>query len=330
MAGCKKDNTTPGSNLQNTYGYGVLEKVRGIWNGPVSSTTALGSFPEWIVDFRPIAENHISAKNELDTVNDIFMSFFIAKYHNEYKVAFRNGGGFAGMQRISYFLADSVHETSAESYYRFSEIINGPFRAYTEVMVKGDSLKIHSYTNRYNTQTSPTLHMQWNAKLQDRTSSDEAKNTFGFPKKTLARDMTNSFAGLTETIIYNEANDPFNEASHPHLGRATISYSFSGGFTPDANKKVLLMLTTRPLFSGFNFSMDNLKFRSRYVLLSADDTEFTFNYMHPGTYYVYALYDNDGNLTFNSGDRVSTANSTFTLAPNGNASGSASINFVIP
>jgi hypothetical protein len=90
-------------SIDNTVGFGVLNKVKGIWDGPVNSTTGLGSYPEWIVDFRPISENQISAKNELDTLNDIFMSFFIVKYNNDYKVAFRNGGSFTGMERFPTF-----------------------------------------------------------------------------------------------------------------------------------------------------------------------------------------------------------------------------------
>ena len=127
LSACDK-NKTPDDNgttntIENTLGFGLLNKVKGIWNGPVTSTTGLGSYPEWIVDFRPISENQVSAKNELDSLNDIHLSFFIAKYNNQYKVCFRNGGSFAGMTRVSYFLADSISETSSQSYYRFSEII---------------------------------------------------------------------------------------------------------------------------------------------------------------------------------------------------------------
>ena len=150
---------TPTNNdpsLDNTFGYGVLNKIKGIWNGPVTSTTPLGNYPIWIVDFRPISENQISAKNELDTLNDIHLSFFIAKYNNEYKVAFRNGGSFGGNKRVSYFLADSVSEGSSKSFYRFSEIIKGKSRAYTEVIFSADSLYIKSYTNKYNTLPSAT------------------------------------------------------------------------------------------------------------------------------------------------------------------------------
>ncbi len=49
-------------SVENTIGFGVLSKVNGIWDGPVSSTTGLGSYPQWIVDFRPISENQVSAK----------------------------------------------------------------------------------------------------------------------------------------------------------------------------------------------------------------------------------------------------------------------------
>src|SRR4051812_23369919 len=161
--GCKNKSNSNESNSNNSsgtnnpppitsvLGYNLLKKVKGIWNGPVTSTTPLGGYPEWIVDFRPISENQISAKNELDTLNDIHMSFFIALYNNQYKVCFRNGGSFAGMKRVAYFLADSVSEGATKSFYRFSEIIKGKSRAYTEVIFSADSLTIKSYTNKKNT-----------------------------------------------------------------------------------------------------------------------------------------------------------------------------------
>lgn len=327
---CKNDESDDQIVGEDVYGFGVLEKVRGIWNGSVSSTTALGDFNEWIVDFRPISENHISAKNELDIDNDIFMSFFVAKYNDEYKIAFRNGGSFAGNQRISYFLVDSIFENANESFYRFSEIINDLNRAYTHVICKEDSLIIKSFTNQYGTQTLPILHMEWKAKLQDLSSSEASKDLFDFPQKTGAKDLTGKFSGINESIFYNSTNDPFKESDHPHLGSATISYSFAPTLTPDESKKVILLLATNPLINGFNFNPNDLKYRSRYVVLDASDFSFTFNYLHPGTYYVYALYDNDGNNNFNSGDWISTENASFTLAPKGNSNGSAVINFEIP
>ncbi len=333
---CKKDKDKNNNNnqyttLENTYGYGVLNKIKGIWSGPVSSTTMLGSYPLWIVDFRPVAENQISAKNELDPMNDIHMSFFITKYKGEYRVAFRNGGAFAGMTRVSYFVADSVAETTDYSYYRFAEAVKGISRAYTEVLFRNDSVLLSSYTNKYNTQSGATLHMRWSAGLLDTTSCQAAVAHFGFPKKTLAKDFSTAFDGREEAIYYSATGggDPYPEADQPYLGKANITYTYAG-VTPAAGKKTFLIITTQPLINGFSLNYANLRFRSRYVMLDATDTDFTFNYMHPGTYYLYALYDTDGNQNFSSGDYVSTTNATFTLPEKGNVNAATQINFMIP
>ncbi len=323
-----------GPSVENTLGFGVLSKVNGIWDGPVSSTTGLGSYPQWIVDFRPISENQVSAKNELDSLNDIFMSFFIVKHNNSYKVAFRNGGSFVGMKRSSYMLADSVSETASQSFYRFSEVVQGKKRAYSEVIRKGDSLILKSYTNKTNTLPSSVPHMAWRAQLKDSTSTAPAITNFAFPKKTLTKDFTSTFVGQTESIYYAPsgipAGDPYPETAQPYLGQTTVNYSYDASHVPNNSKKVFIIIMTQPLFSGPIPNLVNLKYRSRYVILAANDTSFLFNYMHPGTYYVYALYDTDGNNAPNSGDWLSTANTSFTLNALGTTIVNPQINFTIP
>jgi hypothetical protein len=319
------------ATLDSTFGFGVLNKVKGIWNGPVTSTTALGGYPEWIVDFRPISENQVSEKSELDTSNNIHMSFFIAKYNNEYRVCFRNGGSWSGQSRVSYFLADSVSETTSQSYYRFAEILIGKNRAYTEVIFRNDSLYMNSYTNKYNTLSTATLHMSWRAKLQDSNACQPAVTNFNFPQKTLTKDFSTTFNGQTEAVYYSiTGGDPYPETDQPYLGQATISYTFSPSLTPNPSNKVFLIITTQPLISGISLNTGNLKYRSRYVILAASDNSYTFNYMHPGSYYLYALYDADGNNNFSSGDWVSTSNVTFTLNGLGTTTASTQINFTIP
>lgn len=320
--------TTPG--IETTVGYNLLEKITGIWNGPVTSTTPLGGYPEWIVDFRPISAAQVSAKNELDSLNDIFMSFFIAKYDGEYRLAFRNGGSFGGSKRVSYFLADSVSETSSQSYYRFSEILKGKDRAYTEVIFSNDSLYIKSYTNNYNTQPTSTPHMAWSAKLQDTTSTQNAITNFNYPQHSLVKDFSTSFVGQTEAVYFSTSGDPYPETDQPYLGRTIVNYTFGSGFTPVSTNKVFIIITTQPLISGFSINSANLKTRSRYVILNANDLSYTFNYMHPGNYYVYALYDADGNNNFSSGDWVSAVNTSFTLNALGLTTISTQINFTIP
>jgi len=324
------NNNLPYSSIENTYGFGLLKKATGIWAGPLTSTTMIGSFPEWISDLRPISAAQISGKNELDKNNDIFLSFFIAKYNNEYRLCFRNGGLFGGMSRISYFLCDSVNENSNHSYYRFSEIKKGIQRAYSEVIFVKDSMYLRSYTNKNNTQPSAVLHMSWSAKLQDTTSAQSAVNLFQYPKKELIKDFSTTFNGLAESIYFSAGQDPYKEEDHPYLGKANISFTISPSLNPDLNKNVFLVITTQPLINGMSYNPNNLKYRTRYVQVKANETSFTFNYMHPGSYYLYAFYDNDGNGTINSGDWLNSMVTHFTLPAKGPINASANINFVIP
>ena len=277
-------------------GYNLLSKICGIWDGGVTSTTALGNYPEWIVDFRPISASQVSAKNELDTLNSIFMSFFITYHNSAYKLAFRNGGSFAGMQRVSYMEIDSVSETPAQSYYRFVDFVKGAKRDIVEITFKADSLIIEAYTNKYNSLPVPVLHMDWRAKLQDTSSCQPAKTTLNFPQKTLVKDFSTTFLPDSESVFYQLVGDPYPENEQPYLGQSTLSYSVNPSLTLPSNKNVFLIVTTQPLISGFTPNFANLIYRSRYVILSGADKSFVFNYMHPGSYYLYAFCDanNDG------------------------------------
>ena len=313
-------------------GYSILEKVPGIWNGPVTSSTALGSYPEWIVDFRPISPSQISAKNELDSVNDIFMSFFVIKDGCEFKMAFRNGGGFAGNVRNSYMFIDSVFEDASHSFYRFSDPVAGGNRVYTDIKFVQDSMIMHTFTNQYNNLSQPVSHMLWKSKLVYSIATQDALTNFNFPQKQLTKDFSSTFTDLTEAVFYSASQDPYPENQQPYLGNTQVNINITNPTTIDPSKKVMIILTTEPLFNGFTFLTANLATRSRYVFVGAEQpTGYNFNYMHPGDYYVNAVYDVNGDYNFTSGDYM---NGTFdipvTLGSSGNASATVNINFQIP
>lgn len=321
----------PINSGSNVMGFGLMARLPGIWNGAVTSTTALGSYPEWIVDFRPVSPAQICAKNELDSLNNILMGFFIVKHANAYKMAFRNGGGFAGFQRIAYAVCDSVSETTNNYFYRFSDFRAGKERVHINVLFKDDSLILHTYTNVYNTQTTATTHMMWRAQLKDATSAAPAVSNFSYPQKQMVKDFSTTFNSVPEAIYYDITSDPYPETAQPYLGKTTVNINFAAGYVPDPAKKVFLMITTQPLFSGFTYLPAALKYRSRYVFLASDDNSFTFNYMHPGSYYLYTLYDANGDMTFSSGDwMASNLTNTFTLAPTGMQTVGTTIDFTIP
>lgn len=341
MFSCKRDNQedleTPvedtGINSSTEVkGYGLLSKVNAIWSGDVNSTTALGNFQDWAMDIRPMSAAQCGGKSELDSINDIFMSFFIVKYNSEYRLAFRNGGGFGGSQRISYQYCDSVYESPNESFYRFVDFVAGESRVYADFTFRNDSMNLVVYTSVYNTVSPPTLHFVWRAKNLDTTETQDAITNFGFPQKQMVKDFSTGFATMTEAMFYNTNNDIYKEVDHPYVGETNINISYSGSLTINPGSKSFVIFTTQPLFSGVTYMPQNLIYRTRYVILDANDLDYTFTLMHPDDYYAYVIHDANGDGLIGSGDYINSPLSpvTFTLAPDGVSNVNVLVNFTIP
>ncbi len=326
------DKAKPISDTTNVLGYEILNDFVGIWNGGVTSTTPLGGYPEWIVDFRPISASQLSGKAELDTLNDIFMGFFIAQYQGKYLMTFRNGGGFAGLQRVSYASCDSSTITSGEHYYRFVDFKAGLNRVFVEFRFRNDSVYMKTYTNKYNTLNAPTLHMEWKAKRVDNAAAAAAVQHFGYPKKVVVKDFTTSFDGVSEAVFYGTQTDPYPQSEHPYLGQASITCSFGNNVQVQAGAQVIVLITTQPLFSGFQYLPNNAKSRSRYVLLTgAAANSYTFDYMHPGDYYLNVIYDTNGDLVPQSGEYIQYPfDKPFSVGVTGSVDLQSMINTVIP
>lgn len=313
-------------------GFTMMEKINGIWSGDVNSTTALGDFQDWALDIRPMSPAQCGGKSELDSVNDIFMSFFIVKYDNEYRLAFRNGGGFAGSQRISYQVCDSVYESGGVSFFRFSDFVAGENRVYADFRFEGDSLNLKVYTSVYNTVSPATIHFEWKAKRLDTAETQDAITAHSFPQKQLVKDFSSSFSTMTESMFYNVNSDVYKETDHPYAGETNIDISYSGSLTINPGSKSFVIFTTQPLFSGFTYQPQNLIYRTRYVILDANDTDYTFTLMHPDDYYAYVINDANGDGQIGSGDYINSPLTPvqFTLVPDGTANVNVLVNFTIP
>lgn len=338
LTACHKDkssnNTNPGELTESTdvKGYGLFSHINGIWSGPVVSSTSIGNFPEYTADYRPISAAQVSAKNELDKKNDLFMSFFIVWHCDGYKLAFRNGGYFSGMQRISYLVIDSVSETGQSAFYRFKDFKAGTTRSYADLLFVNDSLYMKVYTNKYNTLSTAVMHFVWSAGKQDAAApaAQPAITHFGFPKKQLVKDLCTAFDGKTESIFYDTLTDVYPHSAQPYMGKTTVNVTLPAG-VDTTGKRVFLIVTTQPLFSGITPQLQNLKYKSRYVILSASDASFDFNFMHPGSYYLYGLLDVNGDNTFTSGDYMSSNFSyIFTLGEKENKVLPLALTFQIP
>ncbi|GIV22506.1 MAG: hypothetical protein KatS3mg025_0165 [Bacteroidia bacterium] len=329
LLSCRKQKPSPPPPAETApLGFDLLARLSGIWEGPVTSTTSVGDFPVWKVDLRPIHSAQISARNELDSANNIHLSFFVARYDNKPTLCFRNGGFFSGIERITYLFLDST----APGYYRFIEPVSRGQRAYAELhFPMPDSLILAAYTNKLGTRPQPVLHMRWTARRVDTTAARPAIAHFQYPQPVVVRDLSQAFAGRTEAIYYSPIqNDPYPSDQQPYLGFLRASYQHHSSYTPDPDKFVILFTTTQPLVENFQYYPDRLRYISRYVRLPATQTTFFFPHVHPGSYYLYALYDEDENGTPSSGDWFSLMGTRFTLAPQDTAAAAVPITFRLP
>jgi hypothetical protein len=321
---CKRD-----EEINEVMGYGFLNKIPGLWHGPVTSTTSAGDFDMWYVDFRPVSEAQVSQFSLLDTntVNNI--SFFIVKDDDQLKVAMRTEGCFKNSCCVTYEVIDSVAESAG--YYRFSDFVNGRNRAYTEFTFTDDQFVMKVYTNKFNTVNPLQLHTMWTANLGSRNNATDATSRFGYPKPIMVKDFSNAFTGMTESIFFTFENDPYSSVTQPYVGSATVNISIDSSLTTDSTNEIFLLFTTEPLFSGTTYIADNLKYISKYVLLSVSTQVYRIKNIHPGKFYLYSFIDRDHDNAYLSGDYMSSNfTNSFTVLESQDVNVSTDIDYVIP
>lgn len=314
---------------ETVFGFGILHRLPGLWNGPVSSDTPAGNFPNWYVDFRPVAPGQVSQYSTLDAQTLNYMSFFIVRHNKQLKVALRTEGVFQNKGCVTYEVMDTVRE--AEGYYRFSDFQAGDRRAYTQFTFRGDKLQMEVYTNKFNTVSPLRLHSRWTAERNDVTASAAAVDHFHFPRPEMVKDFSDVFKGMAESIYFTFEHDPYSSASQPYVGTVTVKIAIAENLKVKKSDELFLLLTTTSLFKGLKYIKENMKFVSRYVYLPVTTRSYTFNNVHPGTYYLYAYNDINNDKHHTGGDYMnSDINNTFTLPAGGNIAVDTEIDFVLP
>jgi hypothetical protein len=153
-------------------GFNFLNRIPGLWHGPVSSSTTAGGFDIWYSDFRPISAGQVSQFSLLDTNTINNISFFIVKYNNQLRIAMRTEGCFKDTCCVTYEVMDSAVES--EGYYRFNDFVKGNKRACTKFKFAGDDLVVTTFTNKFNKSDTLVWHSTWRAKLGSKNNTLEA------------------------------------------------------------------------------------------------------------------------------------------------------------
>jgi len=318
-----------GLGTERVLGYGILERIMGQWSGPVVTTTPAGSFDAWYVDFRPISQGEVAQYSNVDADTVNYVNFFIVKHDGRLKVAMRTEGVFRNQGCVTYEVIDEADEPNGR--YRFSDFIAHDNRAYTEFTFSGDQLVMEVFTNRFNQVSPLEVHARWTARLGSRKAASATAGALGYPQPKMVRDFTDTFRHKSESIYFNLAIDPYKSDTQPYVGEVTVNISVDGGLAVKPSDELFILLTTEPLFEGNTYLPVNLKYISRYVFLPPDTKSHTFTNVHPGTYYIYAYNDVNGDKRHLSGDYMSSDfDHSFALEPEGHATVDTVIDWVIP
>lgn len=321
--------TVSGQALEAVDGFGILQRIPGLWSGPVSSTTPAGSFDMWYVDFRPVSPAQVSQYSTLDADTLNYISFFIVRHDGRLKVALRTEGVFQNKGCVTYEVIDTVRED--EGYYRFSDFQAGTKRAYTEFRFKTASFVMDVYTNKFNRVSLLELHSHWEARLGDRSAAVEAVKHFDYPQPVMVRDFSDVFKDMSESIYFTFENDPYNSLAQPYVGEIDVKIAVADEIEQKNNYEYFLLLTTESLFNGLKYDPGNLKYISRCVFLPVGTKEHVFKNVHPGRYWLYSYIDINNDRHHLSGDYMSSdINNILNLPETASLTASTIIDFLLP
>ena len=310
-------------------GFGILYRLPGQWNGPVTSDTPAGNFPKWYVDFRPVSSSQISQFSVVNPSMCNYLTFFVVKHNNRLKVAMRTDAVFRKKGCITYEVMTEVNEQ--KGYYKFSDFQSGVRRAYTVFRFKKNSIVMKVYTNKFNRQKYLTLHSTWKAKRYSFASSIPSIKRLSYPQPRVVKDFSRVFGNAHESIYFSRRKDPYRYSNEVGVGKITFNISIAKKFKVKNTDELFLMLTTKPIFKGYKYLPYRLNYISKFIYLPANTKRYVMTHVHPGVYYLYSYNDVDNDKLHKSGDYMSSKwVHKITVLPGQNRYVNTYIDFKIP
>ena len=307
-----------------TRGFEMLEYMQGHW---VGSMNLMGIDYDWMAfDYRPIAPSHIHGIFEGGSIGNLFTSFFVANFNGKKTLMARNGGMLNGIYRTSYFVLDQVKYGNEWGYYRFVDAYGGKDVMFMELTFYGDSLELTAHTSRFGL-TEPKKHMAFKGKRMHAELAASAARKLGFPKNVVDYDFSNGlpkpawakeyphtsasyiFEARGQSLIElgKAAKDPRRVDQMPYLSQLSVAIKRNQTIE---GKKLHVYLSRDALVDekgkfitqGGFIREDLLNTLLSFPELGAKETDFTFTYLHPGTYYLTVIADMDDDGYPSQGD----------------------------
>jgi hypothetical protein len=300
-------------------GYEFMEKIQGHWVG--QNRVISDDYPWFAFDFRAISENICSGIFEGGSMGNLFNQFFITDLNGTKTIMIRNGGVLNGIYRTSYFVMDSL-STQGGDFYRFVDAIGGEEIMSMEFKFVQGELFFNAYTSKLGLNSPATRHMTFKGKRRGANFVTEAATKFSYPQNTvspwnfssgidtaltqgsngkksatfLASDQTG-----TKTVfdLAPESGDPYTIFNQPELAVLELNID------KNTDYKSLLFISEKPITDAagyFNYNVNNTNSVILFSELIESEKNFTFTYVHPGTYFVNVTLDVNGDGVIGPGD----------------------------
>ena len=300
------------SNQDNTdiLGFELLNDLKGHWIG--SNETAFGTFDWFAFDFRPISPSHLHSIYEGASLQNIITSIFIADLEGKQRIMARNGGWLGPQFRATYFMLDRAEQDGDAKYYRLVDAVGGEDRAFIEFRFEGDSLFFDAYKDNSGSLDKPIHHMGFRGVNANPDFANSATALFNFPQKVSEVNLDNAFTNLVDSdsaLFLEESNDPFPKDQHGHVSDLKINISRDNAIKDES---LLLYISAEPIVdSDSQVLFDNLDTKViRTISVSSEEDFYLTTYLHPGTYFITAFSDRDGNFFPSQGDIINISKST--------------------
>ncbi len=311
-------------DINSQDGFDLLDKMQGHWIG--TNRVIADDYPWFALDYRAITPSHVHGIFEGGTQGNLLTSFFVSEFKGKRTIMARNGGLLNGIYRSSYFVLDSVSQSSNGKFYRLVDAVGGRGTMSMELRFKQDSLYFNAYTSRLGAIVPPSRHMTFKAEKRNIELAQTAATAVNFPQNVIEKDFSSGF--ITENLYVRPGNteprsasflefekDPFTILEHRYIAYLQVNVT--------RNPSIL----DKPLF--IYLSKDSLTDQNGYLQADAltnsllkfpsiieSQNEFLFTYLHPGDYYVTVIADINENGLVDDGD-ITHVSRTITIIPEG-------------
>lgn len=299
----------------NQQGFEFFDLMQGHWIGKMN---IIGKNYDWFsFDYRPISASHIHGIYEGGTIGNLFTSFFITDFNGKRTIMARNGGILNGTYRTSYFVLDKVELTKNRKYFRLIDAYGGKEIMWMELEFMGDKLNFNSYTSRFGLNGKPKQHMKFQAEKKHLELSNQRAKAFNYPQNKVEKDFSKGLPKpnwgeqypviTSASYVYQATNieleklaklagDPFGIEEIPYLSSLKINIELNEKIK---NQNLIVYLSKDALTDeNGNFKLEYGEIKQElfdgiflFPDLAQNQKEFTFNYLHPGNYYLTIIAD---------------------------------------